>query len=107
LKDFRGFFIGKETEFMEKHCGKYPVVLLNMKAFGGRNWEQMLDDLWAMLKSFMFNQAPNLDDEGIDFIGVKYRDSEAKPNESTTKRFLAKPHHFLTSKISEKSNCFD
>ena len=30
-KDFSGYFIGKETDFVEKHRGKYPVVSLNMK----------------------------------------------------------------------------
>ena len=48
-KDFSRFFIGKETEFIKKHCGKYPVVYLNMKEIGGDSWEMMLNDIWACL----------------------------------------------------------
>jgi Predicted AAA-ATPase len=42
LKDFSGYFIGEETEFIEKHRGKYPVVSLNMKGIGGDDWGEML-----------------------------------------------------------------
>ena len=49
-KDFSRFLIGKETEFIKKHCGKYPVVFLNMKAIGGDNWEEMLKDIWKNLR---------------------------------------------------------
>jgi hypothetical protein len=32
---FDHLLIGKETEFVAKHCGKYPVVHLDMKDVGG------------------------------------------------------------------------
>lgn len=33
--NFDRFLIGKEKEFVEKHCGQYPVVFLNLKGVMG------------------------------------------------------------------------
>jgi hypothetical protein len=45
-------------DFMEKHCGTYPVVLLDMKGIKGNNWEAMLKKFWIMLEDIIFNQVP-------------------------------------------------
>ena len=37
-RDFERFLIGKETEFIEEHCGQYPVVYMDMKCIRGDNW---------------------------------------------------------------------
>ena len=61
-KDFSRFFIGKETEFIKKHCGKYPVVYLNMKGIGGDNWEKMLSKIWLCLREAISSQRRSLDE---------------------------------------------
>ena len=97
--DFSRFLIGKEAEFLEMHCGKYPVVLLNMKNIRGDNWEQMLEKLWSMLRHVMYSQASNLDVEDIDFIGINYRDTKERPNETIADAFLL----HLTTCLKKKS----
>jgi Predicted AAA-ATPase len=78
--DFSKFLIGQEPEFMDEHCGKYPVVMMNMKGIGGNSWEQMLDDLWVMLRRVMRSQAAYLDDEDANIIGFAIlRQSLTKP----------------------------
>jgi len=46
LKKFGRLLIQKETEFIEKHYGKYPVVFISMQAIDGENWEDMLKEVW-------------------------------------------------------------
>jgi Predicted AAA-ATPase len=57
-KEFSKFWIGQETDFMEKHCDTYPVVLLDMKGIKGNNWQAMLKKFWIMLEDIIFNQVP-------------------------------------------------
>ena len=38
---FEGLAISKEKEFVEQHCGKYPVVFLDLKDCKGDSWEEM------------------------------------------------------------------
>jgi hypothetical protein len=71
-KNFSKFLFGKETDFMEKHCGKYPVVLLDMKGVKGNNWEAMLKKFWIMLEDIMSNQVPYLKDKVIEYIRINY-----------------------------------
>jgi Predicted AAA-ATPase/PD-(D/E)XK nuclease superfamily len=99
-KDFSEFRIGKETEFMKKHCGKYPVVMMNMKGIDGDTWKEMLRDLLAMLKDIMISQASHLNEEDKQYIGIKYFEAESLPSESNAKRFLLR----LTSCLKQKFN---
>jgi Predicted AAA-ATPase/PD-(D/E)XK nuclease superfamily len=99
-KDFSKYLIGKETKFIAKHCGKYPVVLLNMKDIRGNNWKEMLSELWLMLKHVIWDQASYLNSQDVDFIGINYRDAEAKPNKANAKIFLLQ----LTSCLYKKYN---
>jgi hypothetical protein len=87
-QDFSEFRIGQETEFMEEHCGKYPVVMMDMKGIVSNSWEQMLNGLWLMLKFVMGNQDAYLDDGDDDIIGINFRDTKAKPDEAIARFFL-------------------
>ncbi|KAJ3378747.1 hypothetical protein HDU92_007145, partial [Lobulomyces angularis] len=39
---FQRYLIFKEEKFMDQHCGKYPVVFLDLKDIKGDNWDEML-----------------------------------------------------------------
>lgn len=43
--DFERFAIGKNKAFMEKHCGQYPVVYLDLKDCKANSWEGMLEQV--------------------------------------------------------------
>lgn len=38
--------IGKHPEFIEKHCQKYPVVMIDMKDCKGNTWIEMKKSIW-------------------------------------------------------------
>jgi Predicted AAA-ATPase/PD-(D/E)XK nuclease superfamily len=99
-QDFSEFLIGQETEFMKEHCGKYPVVMMNMKDIGGNSWENMFDELCAMLRFVMSNQDASLNNDDADIIGINFRDTKAKPDEAIAKRFLLN----LTDRLYKKCN---
>jgi Predicted AAA-ATPase len=88
LKDFSGYFIGKETEFIEKHRGKYPVVSLNMKGIGGDDWGEMLREIWSCLRDTLEDQEENLNKQDVKFIGIDCHDATAQPNETIAAGFL-------------------
>eukprot|EP00158_Paraphelidium_tribonemae_P003185 Partr_v1_DN25943_c0_g2_i10_m68541 len=48
-KSFDRYLIGKETHVVEKHCGKYPVVMLDLKDCKGDSWAQMFESAWLCL----------------------------------------------------------
>ena len=97
-KNFERFLIGKETEFIEEHCGQYPVVYMDMKCIRGDNWEQMLSDIWVHLREIMRDQRHHLDEEDVQYIGVNYLDANAPANEGIAGCFLK----FLTSCLYER-----
>jgi Predicted AAA-ATPase len=101
-QDFSEFLIGQETEVMEEHCGKYPVVMMNMKDICGDTWKEILDALWAMLKDVMICQASYLDKEDIQYNGIKYFDAESNPNESNAKHFLLQLPSCLQQKYQKR-----
>jgi hypothetical protein len=100
LKDFSSYIIGKETEFIEKHRGKYPVVLMTMKGVVGENWEEMLKRLWAVLRFVICDQDHCLDDKDIKIIGVDCYDAYQNPDESIAELFLMS----LTRRLEKKCN---
>jgi Predicted AAA-ATPase len=87
-KDFSGFFIGAETEFIEEHCGKYPVVSLNMKGINGHDWGEMLTRIWSCLRDTLEDQEEKLNEQDIQFIGIDCYDATLQPNETIAARFL-------------------
>ena len=96
---FSRFLIGKEIEFIKKHCGKYPVVFLNMSGIaGGENWEGMLNMIWLRLRDAIYDQKRHLDEDDMAFIGVNYRDATAQPNETIAGGFLKR----LTRRLQKK-----
>jgi hypothetical protein len=97
-QDFSEFLIGHETEFMDEHCGKYPVVMMNMKDIGGDNWEQMISRTWSCLRATLIDHEENLNELDIKFIGVDCYDASAQPNETIAVDFLK----HLTSRLFKK-----
>jgi hypothetical protein len=45
--------IGSETGFVETHCGKYPVVYLNLKDCKGDIWEDTYQAIWLCIRDMM------------------------------------------------------
>ena len=50
---FDRYLIGKETAFVAKHCGKYPVIYLNFKDCKGDTWEEMYQDVWLSIRDMV------------------------------------------------------
>jgi Predicted AAA-ATPase len=97
-RDFSEFQIGQETEFMKKHCGKYPVVMMNMKGISGESWEQMISRIWSRLRATLKVHAEILNELNVKFIGVDCYDASAQPSETIAIDFLK----HLTSCLYEK-----
>jgi hypothetical protein len=47
---FESFLIGKDKEFVEKHCGQYPVVHLDLKDCKGKNWGEMMQHFFSCVR---------------------------------------------------------
>ena len=99
-RNFERFLIGKETEFIEEHCGQYPVVYMDMKEIGGDNWEQMLSHIWLRLGEAIEDQSCNLTKQDLELIGVDYRNTEAIPKENYASLCLKR----LTTCLQKKFN---
>jgi Predicted AAA-ATPase len=82
-KEFSKFLIGKKTDFMEKYCGKYPVVLLNRKGVKGNNWQEMLIMIWSHLRTTLNELKNHLSELDLKYIGVDIYDPNARPNKMT------------------------
>jgi hypothetical protein len=44
------FEIGNHVEFVSQHCGKYPVLSLDLKDGKGRTFDEMLAEVWASVQ---------------------------------------------------------
>ena len=50
---FDRFAIGKEKEFVEEHCGQYPVVHLDLKERKGETWDKMYSRIWDAVREMV------------------------------------------------------
>ena len=48
-RQFDRFLIGKDTDFVSRHCGKYPVLSLDFKECKARTWNEMLEIVWSKI----------------------------------------------------------
>ena len=99
-EDFERFLIGQEKEFIKEHCGKYPVVLLNMKGIGGESWEEMLSKIWSCMKEIVEYHRDHLTEEDIKFIEIDCYDTKVQPNETVAAAFVRR----LTRRLYKKYN---
>jgi hypothetical protein len=83
-KDFDRFLIGKEKDFVQTHCGAYPVVFLSIKGVRGDTWEDMLRDIWVCLRDVILYDWDVLPSSDIIAMGM---DSNT-PDESIAAGFL-------------------
>jgi hypothetical protein len=51
--NFSQYLIGKETDFVQKHCGKYPIVMLDFKDCKGDSWEEMNQEVWLCIRNMV------------------------------------------------------
>lgn len=49
-RKFERFLIGKDNDFVSEHCGKYPVIFLDMKDCKGQDWNDMFQSLWLQIR---------------------------------------------------------
>jgi len=70
-KDFDRFLIGKETDFVRKHVGQYPVVLLQFKGLGGDTWEEMFRDICVCLRDVLVFDWNELSTDDLGLIGLE------------------------------------
>jgi Predicted AAA-ATPase/PD-(D/E)XK nuclease superfamily len=101
-QDFSEFLIGQETEFMEEHCGKYPVVMMNMKGIDGDNWDQMISRIWSCLQTTLRDHEENLNEVYVKFIGVDCYDASAQPIETIAADFLKRLTSCLYKKFKKR-----
>jgi hypothetical protein len=87
-KDFKRFLIGYDKEFIANHCGKHPVVYFTLKGIGGKDWNEMLQDLWLCLGKTLSVLMRHLNEEDIKFIGLDYRDAASEPKENIAALWL-------------------
>ena len=62
---FSHYLIGKETDIVKQHCGKYPVVYLNLKDCKGDSWQDMYEQLWISLCEMVNRHQSDLTDDEI------------------------------------------
>ncbi|KAJ3209673.1 hypothetical protein HK099_008445 [Clydaea vesicula] len=50
---FKEYLIFKEKDFIDQHCGKYPVVFLDLKDIKGYNWDEMLHKICRFVRKLV------------------------------------------------------
>ncbi|EPZ32219.1 DUF1703-domain-containing protein [Rozella allomycis CSF55] len=76
--------------FMEKYCGKYPVIHMNLKDATGKSFEECIDGLWEVVKvsarphhEAMKGVCPN------DPLYGMYKESSSTPKLTNVRKCLA------------------
>jgi Predicted AAA-ATPase len=72
--------IGMYNDFMMEHCGKYPVILLNLQNCKGDNWDEMLQSLWSILCNLISDLRKDLAGYDIPFIDTTTFKKEQSPS---------------------------
>ncbi|KAI3652883.1 hypothetical protein MP228_002308 [Amoeboaphelidium protococcarum] len=62
-RHFDRYLIGKEIDFVGKHCGKYPVVMLDFKDCKGESWAQMYESVWQCIREMVLRHRHELAEE--------------------------------------------
>ena len=71
---FERFLISNDKEFVDEHCGQYPVVFVDLKDCKGDTWEEMYGEIWGGVCTMVHRHCEEIDSEiqrrksyGIDF----------------------------------------
>ena len=65
-ESFKDFAISKDVKFVETHCGKYPVVLLDLKDCKGKNWKDTLELIWQAIRKMVNRHSEELKTELLE-----------------------------------------
>ena len=81
---FNKFHISQYTKFVEAHCGKYPVVLLDLKDCKGDDWAKSLDKIWHAIREMILIHRDKLKTELLEVkqMGLDYENFILIPKEA-------------------------
>ncbi|KAI3638177.1 hypothetical protein MIR68_003788 [Amoeboaphelidium protococcarum] len=99
-RHFDRYLIGKEIDIVEKHCGKYPVVVLDLKDCKGDSWEKMYSSVWRFIREMVQRHKRELEDSILSMkeYGFDYSDPKPSNNEVVVGSSL----QWLTRELNEK-----
>ena len=80
---FNQYLIGKESRFVQEHCGKYPVVMLDLKDCKGENWQEMYDKLWNCILTAYEPHSNDLSESWMCPVDFTSSDAPVKRMENT------------------------
>lgn len=64
---FSPYLISKESAFVEEHCGKYPVVFLDLKDCRGASWAAMKTRVWWAVRKMFKRHSKEVNSPWFDF----------------------------------------
>jgi Predicted AAA-ATPase/PD-(D/E)XK nuclease superfamily len=70
-EDFATFHISKAKEFVEEHCGKYPVIRLDFRGCRGSTWDQMFRQIWMAIRYMLYLNSEDLNKPRSDLFDHK------------------------------------
>ena len=81
---FSKFYISQDTQFVEAHCGKYPVVLLDLKDCKGDDWAKSLEKIWNAIRKVVLSYGDELNTELLEVkqMGLDYKNFLLIPKET-------------------------
>lgn len=97
-ESFKNYAISKETKFVEQHCGKYPVVCLNLKDCKGETWEEMYRNVWLSIREMVKRHENEL--KGFDLSPFELNKTHSVVSDDVT--FVAYNLKWLIASLYEK-----
>ena len=86
---FRRYSIGKQTAFVKQHCGKYPVVYLNLKdCTQGETWDQMYQEVWLCIRKMVKKHEKDLDHINLSLFQLNETETVAPINSASVSSSL-------------------
>jgi Predicted AAA-ATPase len=63
-EDFKLFNISLDKDFVTRHCGKYPVILLELKDCVGTTWPEMFKQVWKAINKMYLSHLHAIEESG-------------------------------------------
>jgi hypothetical protein len=60
--------IGKEKDFVQDHCGKYPVVYLDLKECKGATWDDMYKEVWLRIREMVERHMDEVEGDDLSYF---------------------------------------
>ncbi|KAI3630121.1 hypothetical protein MIR68_011556 [Amoeboaphelidium protococcarum] len=96
---FDRYLIGKESEIVQQHCGKYPVVMLDLKDCKGDSWEQMYSSVWLCIRQMVLRHRHEL----AEAIALLSRDMDfTRMTTHASEVVVGSSLKWLTRELNEK-----